>query len=191
MNKLKNNRTIRDEKVESKINVQVPQNIKSLNEERVQEYLKWAVKFKTPEVIYAELNQARSTRTKELTINSICKAFVEQQNINNSNEITKKQVKDMFQEYLHSNKILKSRIYTWLTSNFYNIVDMLFRVKEKTAWNLSAEIFKRYNKVVEARYIKKIFARVGLSLAWGDRKKAIYRCGTYYRNTLERIEQKS
>lgn len=172
----------------NKIGLVLPKNIKSLKEEKVQHYLENAVKCKSLNDIYAELNEARSPKTTEFSIKDICKVYVERQNVNN-NEITQQQIKGMFKAYLESGNTLKSKDYKWLTKRFDIVTALLFKMKDQTAYKLSEQIYRKYNKVISGKHIKKLYARVGVYIKLGNREKATYRCGAYYRNRLNRMEK--
>ncbi len=170
------------------IDLLVPRNIKSLKEERVQQYIKNAIKSRSLNEIYAQLNKAKATKVKEFTIKDICESYVCEQNIN-INGPTKQQVKEMFNEYMNSSRVLKSKNYMWLANNFDLVSNILFNLKEQTAYELSTQLYKRQNKVVSGKCIKKLYARIGIFIKLGNREKATYRCGAYYRNKLNKLER--
>lgn len=174
----------------SKIDFLTPRNIKSLKEESVQQYLKNAIKSKSLNDIYADINKAKAPKIKEFTIKDICESYVCEQNTNTYGP-TKQQVKEMFKEYIHSNRFLRSKGYMWLADNFELINNTLFNLKDQTAYELSTQLYKRQNKVVSGKQLKKFYGHIGIFIKLGNREKATYRCGAYYRNKLNKIERYS
>jgi len=182
--KIENQKEMKGEKV---MDILRPSKVKSLNDESVADYLKWAVKCKTIEQITDEINSVLTPRAKKVTPDEVAKHYIKSQQVS-QNGLTKEQLYKMTKTYLESTGKYKCTDYKWLQDHAFIIDDMLMKLKNPTAYELSAKIFKRYNKVVATRCIVKHFRKVGIYLPLGDRQKAIKRCGTYYRKKLNRVE---
>lgn len=181
--KTENQKEMKGEKV---MDILRPSKVKSLNDEGVAEYLKWVTNYKSIEQITDEINSALTPRAKKVTADEVAKHYMELQQTNT--ELTKEQLYKMTKTYLESTGKYKCTDYKWLQDHAFIIDDMLMKLKKPNAYELSAKIFKRYNKVVATRCIVKHFRKVGIYLPLGDRQKAIKRCGTYYRKKLNRVE---
>lgn len=166
-----------------------PYGIKTINDEKVANYLKWAVKCKTIEQITDEINSALTPRAKKVKADEVAKYYIELQQISQNGLLTKEQLYKMTKAYLESTGKYKCNDYTFLQDNAFTINDMLMKLKEPTAYGLSAKIFKRYNKVIATRCIIKHFKKIGVYVPLGDKQKAIQRCGSYYRQLLNKKEQ--
>ena len=187
-NKVENNKNFREKKEEKVMDILRPYGIKSLDDKGVADYLKWAVKCKTIEQITVELNSALAPKAKEVTPDEVAKHYMKLQQTSPNGLLTKEQLYKMTKEYLESTGKYKCNDYKWLQDHAFIIDDMLMKLKEPTAYDLSIKIFKKYNKVVATRCIIKHFRKVGLYIPLGSRQKAIKRCGTYYRQKLNRVE---
>ncbi len=165
-----------------------PYGIKTINNEKVANYLKWAVKCKSIEQITDEINSALTPRAKKVTADEVAKHYMESQQIS-KNGLTKEQLYKMITAYLKSQNAFKCSDHKWLQKHAYILVDLLDKLKEPTVYGLSTEIFKRYNKVIATKCIYNHFKRIGIYLPMGDRQKAIKRCGTYYRKKLNKVEK--
>lgn len=104
-------------------------------------------------------------------------------------EITKEQLKNMTSYYLENNSKLKCNDYAWLRKNAFAVVDILYKLKNKSAFELSEKIFKKYNKVISPKAITKHFKNIGITIPIGDRNRAVRRCGTYYRKKLDGFQK--
>lgn len=109
---------------------------------------------------------------------------------NQGKEITKEKLKDMTKYYLENNSRLKCNDYAWLRKNAFSVIDILYKLKNRTAYNLSAEIYKKFDKIIAPKSIIKHFKNIGVIIPIGERRRAVKRCGSYYRKKLDRIEKK-
>lgn len=166
-----------------------PYKIKSLEDESVKNYLKWAVKFKSIDTIIDEINSSLVPKAKRVTADEVTKYYMELQQ--KSEELTKEQLISMTKSYLENNKLLTSSDYVWIQEHAFILIDFLDRVKEKTVYNLGAEIYRNCGRIIPPKYIKKHFQNIGIDLPFGDRKAAIKRCGPYYRKKLVIIENRN
>lgn len=189
-NKVAKNKNFK-EKREEKVMVDIfkPNKIKSLEDKEVADYLKWAVKFKTIEEITDVINSALTPRTKKVTTNEVAQYYIQLQQTSPNGLLTKEQLYKMTKEYLESTGKYKCNDYKFLQDNAFIINDMLMKLKEPTAYGLSAKIFKKWNRVIATRCIIKHFKKIGVYIPLGDRQKAIQRCGSYYRQLLNKKEQ--
>lgn len=185
--KFDKNKNLKEMKEEKVMDILRPQKIKSLHDEGVAEYLRWAVKCKSIEQITDEINSSLTPRAKKVTSDEVSRYYIELQQTS-KNGITKEQLKKMITAYLTSQNAFKCSDYKWLQKHAYILGDLLFKLKKPTVYGVSIEIFKRYNKVIATRCIAKHFQKIGIYLPMGDRQKAIQRCGTYYRQRLDKAE---
>lgn len=166
-----------------------PYKIKSLQDKEVAEYLKWAVKCKGIEQITDEINSALTSRAKKVTPDEVAKHYMELQQISPNGLLTKEQLYKMTKAYLESTGKYKCNDYKFLQDNAFIINDMLMKLKEPTAYGLSAKIFRKFNRVIATRCIIKHFKKIGIYVPLGDKQRAIQRCGSHYRQLLNKKEQ--
>lgn len=164
-----------------------PNKVKGLEDKEVAQYLKWAVKCKSIEQITDEINSALTPRAKKVTPDEVAKYYMELQQTS-TNGLTKEQVHKMITAYLTSQNAFKCSDHKWLQQHAYILGELLFRLKTPTIYGISTEMFKRYNKVISTKAIYNHFKKIGIFLPMGDRQMAIRRCGTYYKNKLNKIE---
>lgn len=188
-NKVENNKDFKEKKEEKIMDILRPNKIKSLENKEVAQYLKWAVKCKTIEEITDEINSSLTPRAKEVTPEEVARHYMELQQTSPNGLLTKEQLYKMTKEYLESTGKYKCNDYKFLQDNAFIINDMLMKLKEPTAYGLSAKIFKKWNRVIATRCIIKHFKKIGVYIPLGDRQKAIQRCGSYYRQLLNKKEQ--
>ncbi len=163
-----------------------PCKVKSLQDKEVADYLKWAVKCKSIEQITDEINSAL-TPAKKVTPDEVAKFYMKLQQTS-TNGLTKEQVHKMITAYLTSQNAFKCSDHKWLQKHAYILGELLFKLKSPTIYGISTEIYKRYNKVISTKAIYNHFKKIGIFLPMGDRQMAIRRCGTYYRQKLNRVE---
>ena len=153
-NKVENNKDFKEKKEEKIMDILRPNKIKSLEDKEVADYLKWAVKFKTIEEITDVINSALTPRTKKVTTNEVAQYYIQLQQTSPNGLLTKEQLYKMTKEYLESTGKYKCNDYKFLQDNAFIINDMLMKLKEPTAYGLSAKIFKKWNRVIATRCIK-------------------------------------
>lgn len=187
-NKVENNKNFKEKKEEKIMDILRPCKVKSLQDKEVADYLKWAVKCKSIEQITDEINSAL-TPAKEVTPDEVAKHYMKLQQTSQNGLLTKDQLYKMTKAYLESTGKYKCTDYKWLQDHAFIIDDMLMKLKEPTAYGLAAKIFKKFNRVIATRCIVKHFKKIGIYVPLGDRQKAIQRCGSYYRQLLNKKEQ--
>lgn len=185
-NKVAKNKNFKEKKEEKVMDILRPCKVKSLQDKEVADYLKWAVKCKSIEQITDEINSAL-TPAKEVTPDEVAKHYMKLQQTS-TNGLTKEQVHKMITVYLTSQNAFKCSDHKWLQQHAYILGELLFKLKSPTIYGISTEIFKRYNKVISTKAIYNHFKKIGIFLPMGDRQMAIRRCGTYYRQKLNRVE---
>ena len=188
-NKVTENKNFREKKEEKAMDILRPCKIKSLKDKEVAQYIKWAVKCKSIEEITDVINSALTPRAKKVTTNEVAQYYMELQQTSTNGLLTKEQLYKMTKAYLESTGKYKCNDYKFLQDNAFIINDMLMKLKEPTAYGLSAKIFRKFNRVIATRCIIKHFKKIGIYVPLGDKQRAIQRCGSHYRQLLNKKEQ--
>lgn len=166
-----------------------PNEIKNLEEKEVQEYIRYAVLCYPIEKIAKEINSVLAPEVEKITEEEIARTYIAMQEISR-NEVTQEQARKMTLMYLNKDSAYKSNYYMWLRQMAQNITELAFEDKEPSLYGVSANIFRKYGKVVPIKCIDNHFRKIGLIFPLGSKKEAIKKAGINFKNKLNNVERR-
>lgn len=166
-----------------------PKKIKSLEEKGVQEYIRYAVLCYPIEKITKEINSVLEPELKKITEEEVARTYIAMQEIS-ENEVTQEQAIKMTLMYLNRDSEYKSNYYMWLRQKAQGITELAFEDKQPSLYGVSANIFRKYGKVIPIKCLDNHFRKIGLILPLGSKRGAIKKAGINFKNKLNNVERR-